>query len=214
MSRQQDPSLPEPPSDPAELEAFPRYRLEPQAPLFRVVLRQRQPWWFGSDGSGRFDLRPPSGTCYTSSDPLSALLEVIGPDRLGGAVSTRFLAERRLCRLSVPEARELADLGSRRAAGFGITHEIHTLVPYRLPQLWAARLAEAGAEGVRYFLRHDPAARAGFALFGPAGLREDWPAEPGEEIGPELEDRLEAECGVSVLEVPGARELVWVDDPS
>lgn len=61
------------------------------------------PWWFGSSLAGRFDLPEPHGTCYLAADPLAALLEVLGPDRRGGAVSEGFFAERRLHRLRVAQ---------------------------------------------------------------------------------------------------------------
>ena len=143
--------------------------------------RGRSPWWFGSSGEGRFDLPPPDGTCYLAADELGALLEAVGPDRDGGAVSTEFLAARCLWRLRAPAERRLGDLTARRARGFGITAEIGTLVPYDLPQAWAARLHAAGFQGLVYWLRHDPARSEGIALFGPeGGAAEDWPE--GEEI--------------------------------
>lgn len=200
-------SLRSPPDDPAALDGFPRKRLEAKADLYRLAREGRSPWWFGSSGEGRFDLPPPHGTCYLAADPIGALLEVVGPDGDGGAVSARFLADRILHRLHAPAELRVADLTSRRASRFGITAEIGTLVPYDLPQAWAARLHAAGCEGLAYWLRHDPAHGEGVALFGREGKRDDWPA--GEEIavGPELLARLRDECGIEVAEVPRAGEL-------
>ncbi len=183
--------------------------LGPEPTLHRVTRRGNGPWWFGNTGSGRFDLPPPEGTCYLAADPLAALLEVLGPDRLGGVVSEGFFAERALHELHLPAARSLADLTSRRSAAWGLTHEIHTLVPYDLPQAWAASLCEAGAEGVRYLLRHDPSAEVGYALFDEEGERSEWPLGRSCSIDRPLLGRLERETGIRALPVPDRRELVF-----
>src|SRR5689334_10891767 len=141
----QTPSLDLPPAD---LGGFPSRPLSAATPLFRVVRKGRNPWWFGSAMTGRFDLTEPDGTCYLASDPVSAILELIGPDIESGAVSSDFFRERRLRELRVPEEIELSDLTSRRASGFGITSEIGSLVPYTIPQAWAARLRAEGSGGV------------------------------------------------------------------
>jgi len=203
-----------PPANAAALRDFPRKRLATTTDLFRVARRGRSPWWFGSSGAGRFDLPPPDGTCYLAADEIGALLEIVGADRTGGAVSPSFLAERRLRRLRVPAERQLGDLTSRRASGFGITAEIGTLVPYDLPQAWAARLHAAGCHGLAYWLRHDPARTEGIALFGPEGVDEGWPEGEEVEILPQLLDRLRDECGLEVVEVPRAAELRMVRDGS
>jgi RES domain-containing protein len=162
--------------------------------------------------SGRFDLPAPLGTCYLASDPLSALLELIGVDRKGGAVAAEFLAERRLRELRTPREFTLADLASRRAAGFGITSEIGTLVPYEQPQAWAASLQGAGFQGLVYWLRHDPSRGEGWALFGPAGERRSWRRGCEVPISHQLVERLRAECGVEVVRIPKASELTILDD--
>jgi hypothetical protein len=36
----------------------------------------------------------PQGTCYLAFDSMAAILEVIGPDRLGGVLSTSFAVRR------------------------------------------------------------------------------------------------------------------------
>jgi hypothetical protein len=101
---------------------------------------------------GRFDLLEPDGTCYLAGDPLAALLELIGPELESGVVSADFLRERRMRELRLPEEIEVADLTSRKASGFGVTAEIGTIVPYAVPQAWAARLRAAGSAGLLYWL--------------------------------------------------------------
>jgi len=45
-------------------------------PLYRIFRTGRSRWWFSYDGTGRFDLPFPAGTCYLAEDPLAALLQV------------------------------------------------------------------------------------------------------------------------------------------
>jgi hypothetical protein len=179
--------------------------------LFRIVRKGHGPWWFSSSLEGRFDLPEPDGTCYLAADPLGALLELIGPDLEGGAVSTDFLRDRRLRELRVPEGIELSDLTSRRVSGFGITGEIGSIVPYDLPQTWATRLRSAGSGGVVYWLRHDPSRAEGYALFGPHGERKGWKKGKERPISRDLIGRLQRECSIEVLPVPRSRQLQIVD---
>lgn len=161
---------------------------------------------------GRFDLPEPEGTCYLAGDPLAALLELIGPELESGAISADFLRARRLRELRVPEEIGLADLTSRRASGFGVTAEIGMVVPYALPQAWAARLRAASAGGLRYWLRHDPARSEGYALFGPHGERTRWKKGKERLVSRELIARLAAECSIEVLPVPRSGELRILGD--
>jgi hypothetical protein len=209
MSRSRTASLGAPPELAEDLGDFPRRSIAPSQPLYRVAQRDRKPWWFGNSLAGRFDLPPPQGTCYLAFDALAALLEVIGPDRLGGVLSTSFFAVRRLWELRLPREHDVADLTARRAARFGITAEIGGIVPYDLPQAWALRLHQAGVEGLLYWLRHDPSRTEGLALFGDQGEA----GFPGVErpIGREWQARLEEEFGFTILDIPRAEELRMVD---
>jgi RES domain-containing protein len=162
--------------------------------------------------SGRFDLPVPLGTCYLAGDPVGALLEVLGVDRRDGVVAAEFFAERQLRKLRVHRDYTLADLTSRRAAGFGITSEIGTIVPYEMPQAWAARLRSAGFEGVVHWLRHDPSRAVGWALFGRAGERRHWRRGSAIPISGDLVKRLWTDCRIAVLPVPAAADLTILDD--
>lgn len=207
-------SLQPPPIEPGALRDFPTEEVEPDRSLFRVTRSGKAPWWFGSSLANRFDLPEPRGTCYLAEDDLGALLEVLGPDLVEGAISVRFVRERRLYVLRLPRTRRMADLTSRRAARFGVTAEIGTVVPHDLPRAWAVALDGAGFEGLLYHLRHDPAASRGTALFGPRGERPDWPDGHAIEISRELLRRLEEECGIRVLEIPRSDELDLADPGS
>ena len=104
--RDEAPGLAPPPAEPGALAGFPASAAGPE----RALYRRRARGVGGPGGSraeslrgpGRFDLPPPHGTCYLAGDPLSALLEVVGPDLVRGAVWTPFLAERRVCELRPP----------------------------------------------------------------------------------------------------------------
>ncbi|HEY3140297.1 MAG TPA: hypothetical protein VGJ86_04170, partial [Acidimicrobiales bacterium] len=69
------------------------------ARLVRVCRRGRDTWWFSSDGSGRFDLAPPHGTCYLATDPIGALREA----SRGGPVSSTWVAQRELRTVTPPD---------------------------------------------------------------------------------------------------------------
>ncbi len=201
------PSLRPPPERAEDLAEFPRAEIGANDTLWRVARRGKSPWWFSSSMAGRFHLPEPDGTCYLAKDDLAALLEVVGPDRNGGTVSPEFIARRRIHRLRPGRSPALADLTARKAAAFGVTHEIHTIVPYDLPQAWAARLHQSGFDGLCYFARHDPASSDSLALFGESG--EDSARDPGtgEPIGEDRLRRLTETYGIRVVDVPRSAEL-------
>ena len=162
---------------PASLAGFPAYLVDTDTDLFRAHGAERGPWWFGSDGTGRFDLTAPRGTCYTALDPLSALRERLGPV-LGAsqAVPESLLEAAVVSRLQLPVAREVADVQDAGAAAFGITREIESMVPYAVPQAWARAFDRAGCGGVKYGPRFTPGERSAVAVFGEEGGA-DWPGD-------------------------------------
>lgn len=149
---------------PGDLTGFPASR-SPER-LHRVCRMDNSTWWFSSDMSGRFDLRPPEGTCYFATDAYGAIREA---SRLG-PVTPVWVSARELCVVSGPARARLAATTRQAAGRFGITNELVTMVPYALPQQWAAAFRAHGFDGIRHMLRHDPRARpTGVALFGRAG---------------------------------------------
>lgn len=108
--------------------------------------------------------------------------------------------------INVRTAPELADLTSRRATGRGVNAEIHTTLDYSKPRAWAERLRAAGARGLRYGARSDPALRArAVAFFGTAGHHARAPAGLRTRIAPldvrRARSLLEAR-GVLVVPIP------------
>jgi len=99
----------------------------------------------------------------------------------------------------VATALELADLTAKRSARWGLNAEIHAGLDYAKPHAWAARLRAAGAAGLRYAARSDPAlcGRA-VALFGSAGRHARAPAGMHTEVS-----TLDAEHARVLLETRG-----------
>lgn len=150
------------------LRGFPRRTLRGDRTIHRIHRADKRPWWFSSDGAGRFDpVGTGLGACYLAEQPLGAWLEVFRKSMLltEDEVRDRALFSPRLRR----EVR-LADLTSRRALGFGVTASLGASEEYDESQAFAAAVANDGFGGIRYLLRHDPAQRLyGVALFAAAG---------------------------------------------
>lgn len=192
--------LPAPPADPRGLEAFPRVVLPAGARLLRIHRQRHGPLWFRHDGEGRFDLPPPRGTLYAAADPLGAYVEVFRHIRF---VPEEEVAARRLSTLATRRDMSLADGTARRTLAFGLTGALHTTPAYIETQAWAAALAAAGFDGLRYLVRHDPAQRlVGFALFGAAGAAAaggDWEVASTRPISDALIRQVQDRFGLSIL---------------
>jgi hypothetical protein len=146
----------------------------------------------------RFDLSSPRGTCYVAEEGLGAFVEAF-QDWTGAILPVAELAARRLSLLSVPHPMTIADCPNARALSFGVTAEIHSSPDRALTQAWASAFARDGFDGVRFFVRHDPAQlRTGVALFGLAG-EIAWPARSTMAISAELLDNVEQQFGITVL---------------
>lgn len=184
--------------EPGHLSGFPT--AAPPKQLVRVCRSGRATWWFSADGSGRFDLHPPDGTCYLATDAYAAIREAT---RLG-PVSTAWVADRELRRVSPPDPNARLAATTRQAAGrYGVTTELATVIPYDLSRLWAAAFRAEQFDGIRHQLRHDQRARpSGIALFGPAGTAD---LDDGTR-SPLTTADIEA-AGVAVLPLPDSAVL-------
>jgi hypothetical protein len=184
------------PAPPADLGDFPAHRLSPDQTLFRVHQAVHGPWWFGSDGQGRFDLLQPLGTCYLAESALGAFVEAFR--RAGVVIPRAVLQQRHVSSLHVPDTMLIADCTDPRVRRYGLTGEIHTAVDRATTQHWAAALATAGFQGIRYLVRHDPSQREiGIALFGLGGEAR-WPVVATELIGTDLILAAEWRFGITV----------------
>lgn len=184
---------------PAKLGHFPRRSLRRAEDLLRVHPNDLGPWWFSSDGRGRFDLAPPAGTCYVALSPLGAFVEVF---RGFTMIDAADVAARALSRLHMPRDIVLADCTSPKARRFGVTAEIHSGPDYAATQGWAEALRGAGFDGVRYFCGQDPSQReVGVALFGTAG-ESDWPVVETTHIAEDVLRGVERRFGIHVLPAP------------
>lgn len=194
------------PDDPVELDGFPADEKDAGIEVWRVVSPGYGAWWFGSSMGGRFNLPHPHGTCYVAMDDIGALMEFIGTEMERGIVARGTLRKRRLRRLTLQVDYVLADCTARRA-GQWITSEIHTIVPYDLPQGWASAFHQAGFAGVAYRTRFDPSGPKGLALFGEAGENGAFNEGFEEAIEADHEARLHDQCGIIVQEIPSVGDL-------
>jgi len=200
------------------LAGFPRFALTPSKKLFRAHRRAKSPWWFSSDGTGRFDLTGSRGTCYLADAAAAALREALGESLVkAGVIDFAELDPRVVSVLRVQSPLSLADTTSPTAANHGITKEIST-VSYSVPQAWARAWAHegidgegidgAGMDGVRYAGRFSTAHRDRcYALFGPAGASSA-PADPA----PLPAATVAEKSGIRVVNRP--RSVTVVDPPA
>jgi RES domain-containing protein len=181
------------------LSRFPRRTLRSDADLYRIHRRHRGAWWFSAAGTGRFDPVGTSlGACYLAEQPLGAWVEVFRDQMLLSELAVR---ERALSRMRLGRDLRLADLTSRRALQFGVTASLGADRDYDASQAFAARAAESGFAGIRYFLRHDPAQRFyGVALVGEGDRL--WPAPAGGPIPDELVQDAAQAFGYRIVPSP------------
>lgn len=202
MGHASTPGLAWPPDSPRALARFPRTRRLPRR-IHRLCERSGV-WWFATLGSGggRFDLPAPEGSCYLADDLGTALAEKL-LRRPKSIVPAQRLRELWHARVAVLRAPPLADLTSRSVAAWGVNAEIHVALDYARPRAWAARLRSAGAPGLRYAVRSDPALTArAVALFGAAGLHARAPAGMRTHVS-----RLDTDAAARLLTARGVRVL-------
>jgi hypothetical protein len=178
--------------------------------LYRVCRKGLGAGWFSSDGGGRFDLQPPQGTCYLSTDWPPAVLEVLGVEVRDGILCEDFFADRQLAIVNVRDCR-LADTTHAQAAAYGVTSQLSTMTPYDIPQAWANFFHSAGWPGMLYRLRFDPTAPpVGVAMFGDAGAQ-DLDVLRDETFGETHFRVLWQAYGIKVLPRPELADLMIAD---
>jgi hypothetical protein len=188
------------------LGGFPPFTITPATALHRIHRTTRQPWWFSSDGSGRFDPVgvPDLGSCYLAEGELGAWVEVF---RTALVIAEADIVDRRICSPVLSREFILADATHRDALGFGVTASLGAGEDYGPSHEFAAAAAAAGYAGVRYFVRDDPSqSLTGIALFGPAGAAEltdpQWHSQPDVAIPGTLIDDAADAFGYRVVPTP------------
>lgn len=185
---------------------FPQRTLRGDRTVYRIHRAGQRGWWFSNDGHCRFDPvgADGKGACYLAEKPLGAWVEVFRKDML---VAETDVASRVLMSVSLERDLRLADLTSRRALRFGVTASLGADEHYEGSQAFARAAIEAGFDGVRYLVRHDPSQRLyGIALFGEVGTvvkgSRHWPAGCDEAIPQGLISEAERLFGYRVLPTP------------
>lgn len=197
--------LSKPPANPRKaLARFPRRALATTHETHRIHSHQHGPWWFSDSGAGRFDLAgvPGMGTCYVAEDSLGAFIEVFRDFAGRGIIAEVDVDQRRASILKVPRDVAIADCMRSRARSFEVTAAIHSSEDYSLTQGWARAFLEAGFNGVRYRVSHDPSQRLlGVALFGPVGAQQ-WPVKDTDRISAQTRRQALARLGIRILPSP------------
>jgi len=121
--------------------------------LHRIHRATRGPWYFSSDGAGRFDpiYARGRGTCYLAEHALGAWVEAFRTNMtlLEDDVSARLLST-----VELGDSMVVADLADRRALSAGVTVAVTSGASYDDSHDIASRLQGAVA-GVRWRVRHD-----------------------------------------------------------
>jgi len=183
------------------LAGFPRKTLRGDRTVHRIHRAVNGPWWFSSSGEGRFDpVGTGHGACYLADDALGAWVEVF---RLQMVWAESVVAQRRLLSVELGRDLKLADLSSSRALRFGVTATLAAGTDRDVSQAFAAEAIEAGYDGVRYWVRHDPTQnRPGYAIFDAAGESANWPAAPSVPLSQEPVAEASRTYGYKILPRP------------
>ncbi len=196
-----------PPPD-IDLRDFPARPLRAGEHWWRQHRATLGPWWFSCEGTGRFDLRPPRGTCYLASTASATIRERLGADLVAHRlVPASLLAGRVVSKLTLRHDVRAANLDAAAAAWFGVTRELAVMVPYTVPRAWANALASSGFEAVLANLRFSPGRARGLALFDEAGEHESWAVDPRPAKAIDVATRMR----LRVVETPSIGELTIVE---
>ena len=151
---------------------FPVIQISTGSRLFRIHISKNYPIWFCNDTYHRFD--PPQsnrhlyGVCYFGFEPLASLIETFGKI---GYIAEREINQRSLSVIQTKRLLNIADTTDRTILGrFRLTAEIATGSDYKEPQWLSWKLYEAGFDGIKYRVRHDPKMELeALAVFGEPG---------------------------------------------
>lgn len=161
---------------------------------------------------GRFDLRPPNGSCYLATTTTTAVLETL-QDFSGGLVPASALRARSISTVTVPAgAPPAANLVARASAGAGVSVALWADGDRSLTQRWAEELHAAGWQALYHGASHGPTGRGrSVTLFDLSGAHEPWGDHWGApSVEPLLSEQtidLLAEHGIAVSDLRPSLEL-------
>jgi hypothetical protein len=159
-----------PPHGATDLTQFPAATPSAKKTLYRAHSVARAPWWFSSDGSGRFDVPPPSGTLYLADDVASAVRERLADLVMPGQRVFEQEADGMAVSGIRPGAKSrCANVSDPSAVKWNVTRELTTMTDFSVTNAWAQRLLADGFQGVRYASRFTTGGSNAWAIFGPAG---------------------------------------------
>ncbi|WP_162824139.1 RES domain-containing protein [Peterkaempfera bronchialis] len=194
---------------PGDLSQLPPRVLSAGTTLFRATDHNAGPWYYASQGTGRFDLPAPKGTCYSAFDHVTCVLEQLFPEVLdarGLPLEPALLSGVHVYEFLTPAQLILADLQTTAAATYGASRELSTTSDYLVSQDWAAGLS-VNFSGLAYAPRCNPQPTAvGVAVFGPAGADATWApvaSTTGDDLGALLRSG-----GLPVAGPPSLDEMV------
>lgn len=178
-------------------------------------------WWFNArdrdpEEAGRFDLASPHGTCYLADDPVAALLERLwDPGDQDPLIPHRQLETTMVWQGRLTRTRRAADTTDRSSR---LPKELGASTDYRHTWAWADALHDDGREGLIYWLRRDPAATRGLAVFGPASAPDrlpgpaEWPTLPQRVLATVYRDELAVLADI-LEDAPALDELEIAAEP-
>lgn len=146
--------------------------------VWQVTLSHQPAWSFDEEGH-----------CQLALDPVSAWRDVVGPGVVQSLISPRFVAERRLRRMSPPRAWWVAVVEGPPTAEESV------------------ELSALGFDGAQY----DLGDAGGLTLFGPPGERSGWRRGPATVLPRKVLGELEESAGVKVAAVPSLSQLRVID---
>lgn len=198
-----------PPAAELDLQHFPSRAILAGTQWKRAHRAEREPWFFASAGSGRFDLEEPMGTCYVANRAEGAAREVIGPEFIStGFVNRQLLKDRVVSTVLMPSDLTAAKLTADGAFAFGVSNELSATSDYSICQSWAAALASHGFTAIWYQPRFSPAKGRAVAVFGDAGARTEKPHETTS-----LESVVERMPGVTIVDTGKKNSFDIRDEP-
>lgn len=148
---------------------------------------------------GRFDLAAPNGTMYVADSIRAAVRErLLGMFDDANAIAESLVATMVISQLTLSGEYDCAEVGVAGIEKYGILRELETMVPYDVPQQWAARFHAEGFDGIHYGARSTPGPSNSWALFGESGPHSE--SVPSPKI-----DHVTAcaEAGITILRRPG-----------